>query len=149
MSVSKDFVDYVVEQLRLLGVVTPRRMFGGVGLYYDGLFFGLIDDDTLFLKVDDSNRSDFERLGSKPFVPMRDKPEVSMSYFDVPAEVLDDVEALSAWARKSALVARAAVAKKPQAPKGRSARARPSAIRHPERAKSKARAKKSTRAKPK
>jgi DNA transformation protein and related proteins len=55
MSVSNDFVEYVIEQLRLLGRVAARRMFGGVGLYVEGLFFGLIDDDTLFLKVDDSN----------------------------------------------------------------------------------------------
>jgi DNA transformation protein and related proteins len=112
MPVSSDFVDYVIEQLRLLGRVSARRMFGGVGLYFDGLFFGLIDDDTLYLRVDDSNRGEFVRLGSKPFVPVRDKPDVSMSYFDVPADLLDDSEELSRWARKSVGVALVAATEK-------------------------------------
>jgi len=148
MSVSKDFVDYVVEQLRLLGVVTARRMFGGVGLYYDGVFFGLIDDDTLFLRVDDSNRSDFERCGSKPFVPMRDKPEVSMNYFDVPAEVLDDPDSLSNWARKSAAIARSVAAQKAQVRNARARQAK-AAKRRPAKKKTKGSAKQLIRARPK
>jgi len=105
MAVSKEFLAYVLEQLALLGQVTSRRMFGGVGLYADGLFFGLIDADAVYFKVDDSNRADYQQRGSKPFVPVADKPEVSMSYFDVPAEVLDDAEELQRWARKSVAVA--------------------------------------------
>ncbi len=112
MAVSKDFVAYVIEQLGSLVSVTSRRMFGGVGLYADGLFFTLIDDDTLYFKVDDSNRSDYEQRGSKPFCPFPDKPEFSMNYYDVPADLLDDGEELSRWARKSVTVALAAASKK-------------------------------------
>jgi len=112
MAVSKDFVAYVVEQLGALSSVTSRRMFGGVGLYSEGLFFGLIDDDTLYFKVDDSNRGDFERRGSKPFCPFPDKSEFSMSYFNVPADLLEDAEELSHWARKSVGIALAAANKK-------------------------------------
>jgi DNA transformation protein len=112
VAVSKDFHAYVIEQLSLLGSVTSRRMFGGVGLYADDLFFGLIDDDTLYLKVDDTNRSDFVERGAKPFCPFPDKSEFSMNYFDVPADILDDIEGLSLWARKSLNVAVSAASKK-------------------------------------
>ena len=112
MAVSKDFLTYVLEQLQLLGTVTSRRMFGGVGLYADGSFFALLDDDTLYFKVDDSNRADYQQRGSKPFVPFPDKSEVSMSYFNVPAEVLDDAEELRQWAKKSVAVALSAAGRK-------------------------------------
>jgi DNA transformation protein and related proteins len=112
MAVSKDFAAYVLEQLSALPRVTSRRMFGGVGVYADGLFFALIADDTLYFKVDDSNRADYLRLGSKPFVPYADRPEVSMSYYTVPAEVLDEVDELTRWARKSIAVALAAASRK-------------------------------------
>ena len=62
-------------------------MFGGAGLYHDGLFFGLIDDDALYLKVDDSNRIDFEARGKGPFRPFPDRPEAVMNYYEVPGEV--------------------------------------------------------------
>jgi len=112
MTVSKDFVAYVVEQLAPFSRVTSRRMFGGVGLYADELFFGLIADDTLYFKVDDSNRADYTQRGCKPFCPFPDKPEFSMSYYDVPADLLDDSDELSRWARKSLAVARVAASKK-------------------------------------
>jgi DNA transformation protein and related proteins len=105
MSVSADFHSYVLEQLALLRGVSSRRMFGGVGLYREGLFFGLIDDDVLYLKVDDSNRSDYTARGMDAFRPFKDKPLYSMTYFQVPADVLDEAELLVQWARKSCAVA--------------------------------------------
>jgi DNA transformation protein and related proteins len=105
MSVSADFLSYVLEQLALLRGVSSRRMFGGVGLYCDGLFFGLIDDDVLYLKVDDSNRSDYTSRGMDAFRPFKDKPLYSMAYFQVPADVLEEAEMLAQWARKSCAVA--------------------------------------------
>lgn len=101
MPVNASYRDYVLEQLTDLGRVSARRMFGGVGLYCDGRFFGLIDDDQLFLKVDDRNRGDYEARGMPPFRPFRDRPERSMSYFQVPIEVLEDPAELCAWARDS------------------------------------------------
>ena len=105
MSVSADFHSYVLEQLALLRGVSSRRMFGGVGLYSEGLFFGLIDDDVLYLKVDDSNRSDYTARGMDAFRPFKDKPLYSMTYFQVPADVLEEAELLVQWARKSCAVA--------------------------------------------
>ena len=105
MAVSTDYRDFVLEQLAGAGRVTPRAMFGGVGLYLDGLFFALIDDDTLYFKADDSSRKRFEAAGSRPFCPDPSRPEQAMGYWQVPADVLEDPEALAAWAREAQGVA--------------------------------------------
>jgi len=107
MAVSPDYLQYVLEQLGGLARVTSRRMFGGIGLYCDGVFFGLIDDDTLFFKVDDTNRPDYVARGMAPFRPFRDRPDQSMSYFEVPADALEDRDELATWARKSVTAAAA------------------------------------------
>src|SRR5882672_6895197 len=115
MAVNADFLRYVLDQLAGLGRVTPRRMFGGVGLYHEERFFGLIAGDTLYLKVNDSNRGDYEARGMRRFRPFPDKPYWSMTYYEIPADALEDAEECAAWARKS--VAIAAVAAKPVAAK--------------------------------
>ena len=105
MSVSDDYRDFVLEQLAPAGRVTSRAMFGGVGLYLEGLFFALIDDDTLFFKTDEATRKRYESAGSKPFCPYPDQPDQSMGYWTVPAEVLEDSDELAAWAREAMGVA--------------------------------------------
>ena len=70
MAVSASFVEFVLEQLEPVGAITPKRMFGGVGIYAGDLFFALLADDVLYLKADDSNRADFEAAGAGPF-PLR------------------------------------------------------------------------------
>lgn len=82
-------------------------MFGGVGIYAGNLFFALIADDTLYFKVDDSNRPDFEARDMGPFRPFGETGEV-MQYYCVPEELLDDPESLGAWAEKAIAVARRA-----------------------------------------
>jgi DNA transformation protein and related proteins len=113
MPVSSDYLSYVLEQLAGLPRITSRRMFGGIGLYSDALFFGLIDNDTLFFKVNDSNRGDYVARNMAAFRPFPDKPDLSMSYFAVPADALEDRDELAVWARKS--IAVAAAAPKPRA----------------------------------
>ena len=81
-----------------------KMMFGGVGLYADDVFFGLLARDMLFLKVDDSNRGQFEAAGMKAFKPYADKPML-MPYFQVPVAVLEDADELASWARQSVRVA--------------------------------------------
>jgi len=105
MSVSDDYRDFVLEQLAPAGRVTARRMFGGVGLYLDGLFFALIDGDTLYFKADDATRARFQRAGSRPFCPFPDRPDYQMGYWQVPAEVLEEADELKAWAREAMAVA--------------------------------------------
>jgi len=97
MAVSADFHVFVVEQLeQVRAPVTAKRMFGGMGLYCGGLFFALLADDTLYLKVDDVNRPDFEALGLTPFDPFQDGVRL-MQYYPMPADVLEDSEALAPW----------------------------------------------------
>ncbi len=79
-------------------------MFGGVGIYAGELFFALIADDTLYFKVDESNRADFEARRMGPFQPYGDSGE-TMGYYQVPAELLEDPEALRPWAEKAIAVA--------------------------------------------
>ena len=107
MAVTQDFLQYVLEQLAGLGRVTPRRMFGAVGLYHGERFFGIITDDTLYFKVNDSNRADYEARGMGRFRPYADRPQLSMTYYEVPADTLEDADECMAWARKSVAVATA------------------------------------------
>ena len=122
MTVSADFLAYVLDQLAALGEVSSRRMFGGAGLYCEEFFFGLIADDTLYLRVDDSNRGDYTARAAQPFRPYADRPELSMSYYEAPAEVLEDALTLTEWARLSVEVAQRAPPREP--PRRRAARRR-------------------------
>jgi DNA transformation protein and related proteins len=114
MAVRNDYLQYVLEQLSGLGRVTSRRMFGAAGLYCDGHFFGLISNDILYFKVDDSNRAAYEARGMDRFRPYPDKPYLSMTYYEVPADALEDGEELVTWARRSVAAAAAAASAKPR-----------------------------------
>jgi DNA transformation protein len=108
MSVSPSFKTFVLEQLaRCVRDIRARSMFGGVGIYGGDRFFALIADDTLYFKVDDSNRPDFEAAGSGPFRPYGEAGEV-MQYYRVPDELLEDADALRPWADKALRVAQRA-----------------------------------------
>jgi len=107
MPLSDEFIDYVIDQLSAWGDVSARKMFGGAGLYCDGVMFGLIADDVAYLKVDDSNREDFVKAGSSPFNPYPDKVKTTvMSYYEIPADVLEDPPVLARWAERSLAIAR-------------------------------------------
>ncbi len=110
MTVSPDFRDYVLDLLEPLGRVRARAMFGGAGLYLDDTFFAILAGDVLYLKVDDGNRGEFVAAGAAPFKPFADKPH-TMSYYEVPAEVMEDSEELGAWARRAWEAARRAGAR--------------------------------------
>ncbi len=105
MSVSASFRTFVIEQLtRVLPQVRARSMFGGVGIYSGNLFFALIADDTLYFKVADANRGDFEARGMGPFRPYGEHGEV-MQYYEVPHDLLEDPDALRPWAEQAVAVA--------------------------------------------
>jgi DNA transformation protein len=109
MSISCEFVEYVLDQLAAWGGVSASKMFGCAGLYRDGMMFGLIADDVAYLKVDGSNREDFEKAGSSPFAfyPYPDKTrEAVMSYYEIPADVLENPDELARWAERSLAVAK-------------------------------------------
>ncbi|MDG2087826.1 MAG: TfoX/Sxy family protein [Arenicellaceae bacterium] len=84
-----------------LGQTNTRHMFGGHGLYYDGIMFGLVADDQFYLKVDDTNRADFEALGLTTFEYNKNGKVMTMSYCHAPEEIYDYPEVAAVWARKS------------------------------------------------
>lgn len=105
MPVSQEYLDYVIDQLIGLGSVKSKRMFGGAGLYLDGVFFGLVADDALYFKVGDTNKSDYVAVGSGPFKPFGND-SYQMSYYEVPGDVLEDPDLAKEWAGKALQVAR-------------------------------------------
>lgn len=80
-----------------------RRMFGGSGIYRDSVMFGLIASDILYLRTGDGNRAGFERSGMSAFTyrHKNNKGPVTMPYSEVPADILDDPDALAEWSIKA------------------------------------------------
>jgi DNA transformation protein len=102
MTVSNDYIAYVLDQLNGLGTLRVKRMFGGAGIYCDELFFAILVDDELYFKVDEHNRNDYERLSLKPFTFLMKKDrKATMSYYPVPVDVLEDSDRLAEWAGKA------------------------------------------------
>ena len=101
MAVSGEYLAFVLEQLHEAGEVASRRMFGGVGLYLGEVFFALISDDTLYLRVDAESRAEYTARGMRAFRPYANRPHLSSRYFEVPADVLEDSSQLAAWARRA------------------------------------------------
>ncbi len=116
---TSQYVEHVLEVLAPLGEVRARAMFGGWGVYCDGLMFALIADDTLHLKADDRSRGRFEDRGIGRFKPYADRP-ATMSYYEVPAELFDDRDALLSWAREACAVALRARTARPASRRPRS-----------------------------
>ncbi len=112
---------FLVDELAPLGPVAVRRMFGGGGVFIDGLMLALISDDRLYFKVDDVLRPRFEAAGLQPFVYARKtgKPVV-MSFWQAPEDVFDDADALRDWASYALAAARRAQKTAPRRTKARS-----------------------------
>jgi DNA transformation protein len=93
------FVEHVVETLRSFGPVTVRPMFGGWGIYRDGVFFALVAYDTLYFKSDDENRAQFERASPGPFTFEKKGETIVTHYFAVPEDAFEDPQVMARWAR--------------------------------------------------
>ena len=104
MSISEEYVQFALGQLECLGQVTARKMFGGAGLYLDGKMFAIVADDVLYFKVDNTNRDNYENVGMGPFKPFDTKPQ-TMSYYEIPIDVLENRDELKTWAEKAYAVA--------------------------------------------
>jgi DNA transformation protein and related proteins len=104
LTVTTAFRDYVLDQLEELGDVDSRAMFGAVGLYHRGVFFGILARDVLYLKVDDASRADYERAGMHAFRPYPERGG-TMRYYSVPIDVLESPIDLARWARKAVAAA--------------------------------------------
>lgn len=105
MAVSNSYLGYILDRLGLVGSVTARRMFGGVGIYCEGTFFALIDDDTLYFRVDKESVNVYRDEGMQQFRPFGED-SYAMNYYSVPERVLEDNQTLFEWMNQAVLAAR-------------------------------------------
>ncbi len=101
-------ISYLLEQLQPLGAVSARRMFGGHGIFCDGLMFALIADEQLYFKVDSHNTGNYEQRDLPPFRYQRRHQWVELSYRLAPEELIDEADELILWAADAVAAARRA-----------------------------------------
>lgn len=112
MSKSSTFVRSALERLNYLAPVSARSMFGGHGLYVEGVMFALIADERIYLKADGQNQSFFVEAGSRPFVYDRKNKPITMSYYLLPMDVYENLDELKVWLDSAIDAARRNQAKK-------------------------------------
>lgn len=119
MAYDPDFGEWVREHFAAMGPLEIKRMFGGAGVYANGLIFALLDDGVVWLKADEVNAPLLAEAGAQQFsYPTKDGATMAMAYWSLPESALDDPDEAVDWARKSINVAlRKASAKKPRKPK--------------------------------
>lgn len=113
------YADYVLDLLSPLGGVALRAMFGGHGVYRDGIMFGIVADDQLYFKVDEKTCADYQARGSEPFTYAARGKEIRLSYWRVPEDVMEDTDELHIFANRAGEVARLAQLEKPRRRKAR------------------------------
>lgn len=99
MAQRSEFLALVTEQLAGLGTITARRMFGGQGLYCDGLFIAIISGEKLYFKVDAQTQPEFEARGLPRLGYRARGKTVQLMYYEAPAEVFDEAQAMRDWSR--------------------------------------------------
>ena len=113
-AMDSDFVEYALRQLRILGPVFARPMFGMHGLYCEERIFAVIDDDVLYFKVDESTRPDYVAAGMGPFAPLAGK-KTGGKYYELPLDVLESREKLALWGKRALAAAGAPRKRAPDA----------------------------------
>ena len=108
----KEFVAYVIDLMQSVGPVRAKGMFGGHGIFLDGLMFGLVADSVLYLKADKASAKDFEARGLEAFSYNKQGKPFKMSYYQAPEETLEDAEEMTHWAKQAFAVALRAAARK-------------------------------------
>jgi DNA transformation protein len=117
MVASDGFSEFLREQLSPLGRVTMRRMFGKTGVFCDGLMFGMITDDTLYVRVDDHNRAVFKEAEAAPPLNYEKKGRtIDLSFWRVPERLLDEPDELVLWARAALAAAGRVAAERERTP---------------------------------
>jgi len=107
VSVSDSFLTFILEQLGSIRELSHRKMFGGVGLYSGEWFFGVMDNDTLFFKVDDETRPKYKKRKMPAFAPIPGAPAME-GYYQVPPSVIEDADEMASWAREAIAVSQRA-----------------------------------------
>ena len=105
MAISEQYKEFVIDLFSPLGAIKVRSMFGGGGVYYKDTMFALISNETLFLKVDETNKAAFKEEGAGPFVYDGKGKPIAMSYYELPERLFDDTDELMQWAQRSIDVA--------------------------------------------
>jgi DNA transformation protein len=108
----KAFVSYVLDLMQSIGPVTARAMFGGHGIFLDGIMFGLVADSVLYLKADMDTDNEYLKRGLEAFTYNKRGKVYKMSYFQAPEEALEDVDVMSHWANMAYGAALKAASKK-------------------------------------
>ena len=112
-----EYLAHALELLAPLGRVTARGMFGGHGLYCDGVFLGIVLDNTLYLKADERNRGDFERAGCEIFSYSRNGKRATLNFYRAPEDAMDAPHLMLPWAHSALSAALRSRARKPQRPR--------------------------------
>jgi len=105
MKKQNEFIEFLNETFEEFGFIDVRKMFGGYGIYHDGVMFGLVEKNTLYLKADETTEKHFQSKGLSQFHYDRAGKVVKMSYYQAPEEVYDDREKAALWARRAYEVA--------------------------------------------
>ena len=98
---SRGYLDYLHDLFSAFAPVSTRAMFGGHGVYRDGVIIAIVIDEAIYLKVDEATRSEFEAAGCAPFVYEAKGKIVSMSYWSVPEDALDSPQEFRPWAQRA------------------------------------------------
>lgn len=106
-------LEWLSEQLEILGPLRIKRMFGGAGLFASDVMFALEIDGAAYFKVDNATRPDFEAAGSEPFIYRTKVRTVATSYWRVPDHLLDEPDELVEWGGRALAAARREAAAKP------------------------------------
>lgn len=109
---ASEFVVYLVDTLQAVGPVTARRMFGGHGIFLDGLMFALVSDNNLYFKVDEISEADFKAADLEPFKYKKNGTDIKMSYYQAPADVFDSRDMMCEWGNRAYAAALRAAAQK-------------------------------------
>ncbi|MGH7994650.1 MAG: TfoX/Sxy family protein [Limisphaerales bacterium] len=95
------FKEFVLDQLSALPDVRAKAMFGAQGLYQDEHFFAILDEGRLFFKTDAPSQADYLARGMGPFTFESKGRTLTMSYHEVPPDVLENPSELVVWARRA------------------------------------------------
>lgn len=103
-----DFVEYVIKDLLSdMSGISSRPMFGGYGLYKDGVIFGIVADDKLYFKVGKMNQKKYEDAGCEPLTyDTKKRKDIALSYWEVPADIMEDREEVCVWVNESLKISR-------------------------------------------
>ena len=93
------FVEFLHEAFSEFGPIQPKKMFGGHGIYHEGVMIGLVAGDCLYLKVDADTEPRFVERGLEQFTYAKGNKRVGMSYYQAPEECLEDPSEMVEWAR--------------------------------------------------